>query len=140
MTPNDSPPKPSAGSARARTVKPPRKSPGRAVAARPEKAAAASFETTFAALGRKADEARVRLSELTDEGAKSAGRALQKASIATQSGVRKLNARWQKLPPKRKAQALAGLLGAIAAAVAVPLVVRQRRKARARKSAEKPSE
>lgn len=121
-------------------VKSPRKATGRAPVPTSRKPPATSFETAFAALGRKADEARVHLAELADEGAKSAGRTLQKASRATQSGVRKLNAEWKKLPPKRKAQALAGVLGAIAAAVAVPLVVRQRRKARARKSAGKSEE
>ncbi|KAB2963086.1 MAG: hypothetical protein F9K18_09030 [Thermoanaerobaculia bacterium] len=117
------------GNGTKRVVKSPRKSTGRAPAP--------TFETAFAALGRKADEARVHLAELADEGAKGAGRTLQKASRATQSGVRKLNAEWKKLPPKRKAQALAGVLAAIAAAVAVPLAVRQRRKTRARKAAEK---
>lgn len=108
----------------------------RARASGARKAPAKSFETAFAALGRKADEARVRLSELTDQGAQSAGRALQKASRATQSGMRKLNADWKKLPPKRKAQAIAGVLGVIAAAVAVPIVVQKRRKARVKKSPE----
>lgn len=131
MSPKGTAGKPATESGEAKS---PRTSPARAAVKR--KAPAKSFETAFAALGRKADEARARLSEMTDEGAQSAGRTLQKASRATQSGMRKLNADWKKLPPKRKAQAIAGVLGVIAAAVAVPIVVRQRRKARAKKSPE----
>lgn len=131
MSPKGTTRKPATESGEAKS---PRTSPARTAATR--KAPAKSFETAFAALGRKADEARTRLSEMTDEGAQSAGRTLQKASRATQSGMRKLNADWKKLPPKRKAQAIAGVLGVIAAAVAVPIVVRQRRKARAKKSPE----
>jgi pyrroloquinoline quinone biosynthesis protein B len=140
MSPNETSRKPGAGGAGPGGGKPPRKSAGRAPAAPAKAAPAASFETAFAALGRKADDARARLSEMTDEGARSASRTLQRASRATQVKVRKLNADWKRLPPKKKAQVLAGVLSAIAAAVAVPLVVRHRRKVRARKSAEEPTD
>ena len=50
---------------------------------------------------------------------------------AAQTRVRKLNADWKNLPPKRRAQVLAGVLGAIATAIAVPLVVRKIRRSRA---------
>jgi hypothetical protein len=94
-----------------------------------------TFEESLAALGRKADEARGRLAEMTDEGARVASRSLQKASRATRAKLRELERKWKQLEPKKKATVLAGVLGAIAAAVAVPLAVRQRRKTRQRKAA-----
>jgi hypothetical protein len=119
--------------------KPPGKATGRRPAASSRTAPTGSFETAFAALGRKADDARAHLAELTDEGAKNASRSLQKATHAAQVKVRKLNAGWKRMPPKRKAQVLAGIVGAIAAAIAVPLAVRHRRKVKSGKG-EAPAE
>ena len=94
---------------------------------------AGTLEVALAALGRRADEARVKLATMTDDGAKAAGKSLDKASKATKSKVRDLNRKWQKLEPKHKAQWIAGVLGAIAAAAAIPLVVRERRKKKTKK-------
>jgi len=94
----------------------------------------ASFETTLAALGKKADEARDKLAEMTDEGAKAAAKQLQKASRATNAKLEQLQQDWHKLEPKKKAQIIAGVLGAIAA-VAVPIVVAKKRKAAKKRAA-----
>ncbi|MEZ5312415.1 MAG: hypothetical protein R2862_01570 [Thermoanaerobaculia bacterium] len=93
-----------------------------------------SIELALAALGRRADEARVRLGTLSDESAKAAGKSLDKATRATKAKVNDLNKKWQKLEPKRKAQWIAGVLGAIAAAAAIPIVAKERRKAKAAKA------
>lgn len=95
----------------------------------------ATFEATLAALGKKADEARDRLAELTDEGAKAASKQLQKASKATNAKLKQLQKEWQKLEPKKKAQVIAGVLGAIAA-VTVPVVVAKKKKAKKKAKAQ----
>ncbi len=125
MSPTEKTAKTATGGARKTTKK---------TAAKPAAPPAGSFEATLSALGRKADEARERLSELGDESARAAGRQLQKTSKATRDQLQKLERNWKKLEPKKKAQLIAGVLGAIAAA-AVPLVVVQRRKAKKRKTA-----
>jgi hypothetical protein len=98
------------------------------------KPASTDFETAFAALGRKADEARVKLAELPDEAAKAASQQLQKASKATQAKLRELQKGWRKMEPKKKAQVIAGVLGAIAA-ITVPIVVAKKRTARRKAAA-----
>ena len=95
---------------------------------------AGDFETAFAALGRKADEARVKLAELPDDAAKAASQQLQKANKATQAKLRELQRGWQKMEPRKRAQVIAGVLGAIAA-VTVPIVIAKKRKARKRATA-----
>jgi F0F1-type ATP synthase membrane subunit b/b' len=87
------------------------------------------FETTLAALGKKADEARAKLAEMPDEAAKAASRQLQKANKATQAKLRELQKGWQAMEPKKKAQVIAGVLGAIAA-ITIPVVVAKKRKAK----------
>lgn len=131
MSPSPRFPKPSPGKSAAKPPSKPAPRPRAGAGTKP----AASFETAFAALGRKADDARTRLSGMTDEGAKVATRELQKATRAAQTKVRKLNADWKNLPPKRRAQVVAGVLGAIAAAIAVPFAVRKLRRSRAGKPA-----
>jgi hypothetical protein len=93
-----------------------------------------SFENTLAALGRKADEARDKLAEMTDDGAKAAAQQLKKASTATRARLAELQKDWRKLEPKKKAQIIAGVLGAIAA-VTVPIVAAKKRKAARKKKA-----
>lgn len=91
---------------------------------------AGSMEVAFAAIGRRADEARAKLATMTDEGAKAGKKSLDKATKATRAKMNEINEGWQKLPPKKKAQWIAAALGVIAAAVAVPVAAKKRRKAK----------
>lgn len=102
-------------------------------AAKKSAPAGASFETALAALGRRADETAAKLAELKDDGAKAAGKQLDKASKAANVKLRELQKGWQKMEPKKRAQLVAGAFAALAAAVAVPVVVRRKRAAKVRK-------
>lgn len=110
----------------------------KSVAKKPAQSAAApragSMEVAFAAIGRRADEARAKLATMTDEGAKAGKKSLDKATKATRAKMNEINEGWQKLPPKKKAQWIAAALGVIAAAVAVPVAATKRRKAKKAKS------
>lgn len=103
------------------------------------KADAGDFETAFAALGKRADEARSRLAELPDEAARTAGKQLQKASKATQAKLRQLQKGWQTMEPKKRVQVIAGVLGAIAA-LTVPIVVAKKRKTKRAASGAAPAQ
>lgn len=125
-----------AGAPPAAAAPAPRKKPAarKSAAKKPAAPKAGSMEVAFAAIGRRADEARAKLATMTDEAAQAGKKSLDKATKATGAKLEELNRTWQKLPPKRKAQWIAGALGAIAAAVAVPIAVQKRRKSKKAKS------
>jgi hypothetical protein len=82
----------------------------------------ATFESALAGLGRRADEARAKLLEMTGESAAAASKSLANAGRATRGKLDQLEKGWKKMTPAKRAAAVAGVLGAIAAAVATPIV------------------
>jgi hypothetical protein len=119
----DRPAKPKTPKTSTKTAR--RAAPKRTARRAPAKATAGVIEVALAALGRRADEARVKLAELGDEGATAASQSLQRASSATRTQLGKLEKTWKGLDAPKKAAVVTGVLAAIAAAAA-PLVRRKK--------------
>ncbi len=115
-----------------------RKSPARPKSRRPAAAARKSPSSSSARAGRRrsgelqrllrslartATDARGRLKAASGDGARATRQAWQKASGASRKAIDKLAADWKQMDPARKAQLVAALLTALAAASA-PIVRR----------------
>ncbi len=108
-----------------------RKSTPRPKKAAPEQAVAVatpSLETMLRGFADKAAEARASLASLSGEGVQSARRALGQAGAASKSTIDRITREWQRMDAKKRAQFIAALLAALAAASAP--IVRARLKKR----------
>ena len=106
-----------AGAAKTARRAPARRKP----AARKRVAAAGGVEGMLRGFAQKAGEVGASLAAASEGGVASARRALGQAGVASRSTLDRLTREWKSMDPKRRAQYLAAILGALAAASA-PLV------------------
>ena len=106
-----------AGAAKTARRAPARRKP----AARKRAAAAGGVEGMLRGFAQKAGEVGASLAAASEGGVASARRALGQAGVASRSTLDRLTREWKSMDPKRRAQYLAAILGALAAASA-PLV------------------
>ncbi len=104
-----------------------RKAPARRKPGAPKKKTAAaiagglSLETMLRGFAEKATEAGASLASLSGEGVQSARRAIGQAGAVSKSTIDRITREWQRMDGKRRAQFIAALLAALAAASA-PIV------------------
>jgi hypothetical protein len=103
------------------------KAPARRKAPAKKKAAAGSLETMLRGFARKASEAGASVATFSGEGVASARRAFGQAGEASKSTIDRITKEWQRMDAKKRAQFIAALLAALAAASA-PLVRSQMKK------------
>jgi hypothetical protein len=89
----------------------------------PRRGRAADLQGLLQNLARKASDAKGRLAAVSGDGARATRKAWQKVSGASRKTIDKLTAEWKQMDPARKAQFVAALLTALAAASA-PIVRR----------------
>ena len=89
---------------------------------------AGSLESLLAGLSRQAARAGSRIAALSAEGVSSARRTLGKAGVASKKTIDRMTREWKQMDTAKRAQFVAALLGALAAASAP--IVRSRLKKR----------
>jgi hypothetical protein len=87
----------------------------------------AGLSTFLAGLSRQAARAGSRIASISEEGVSGARRTLGKAGTASKKTIQRLTREWKQMDTKKRAQFVAALLGALAAASA-PLVRRKFKK------------
>ncbi|MEP7132065.1 MAG: hypothetical protein ABI914_02795 [Acidobacteriota bacterium] len=118
-------PAPAASAATVAAVR--RKAPARRKAAAPKKkqavavAGGLSLETMLRGFADRATEAGASLASLSGEGVQSARRAIGQAGAVSKNTIDRITREWQRMDGKRRAQFIAALLAALAAASA-PIV------------------
>ena len=78
----------------------------------------AGLQTFLNDLAKRANVAGSRIAELSEEGADAARKTIGKVSVTSRQTIARVRREWDRLDSARKAQFVAGLLGALAAAAA----------------------
>lgn len=104
-----------------------RKAPARGKAPAKKKASVGTLETMLRGFAQKASEAGASVASFSGEGVASARRAFGQAGEASKSTIDRITKEWQGMDAKKRAQFIAALLAALAAASA-PLVRSQMKK------------
>jgi hypothetical protein len=108
-----------------------RPSPKKSAPTRPRKPAAMSApQGLLDQLAARVNELGDVLASLTGEGARATRQTYDQAAKAARQATRKLSSEWQKMDTRKKAQIAAGVLAAVAAAIATPLALARRKKKR----------
>ncbi|MCA1583001.1 MAG: hypothetical protein LC796_16770 [Acidobacteria bacterium] len=121
------PAKKSAAAAARRKAPASRQAPARRKAPAKKRAAAGTLETMLRGFARKASEAGASVASISGEGVASARRAIGQAGDVSKSTIDRIMKEWQRMDAKKRAQFIAALLAALAAASA-PLVRSQMKK------------
>jgi hypothetical protein len=110
--------------AAAKKPAPPRAAAKRKGGRPPARRASAGAGVALAALAARASEVGSRLGELTGEGAAATRQAFRSVSAQSRQALQQVTRKWQSLPPRRRAEIVVAVLGALAAAAA-PFVQRK---------------
>jgi hypothetical protein len=76
-------------------------------------------------LAKRANRAGAKIADLSEEGANAARRTLGRVNTTSRQTIARVRREWDRLDSTRKAQFVAGLLGALAAAAAVRKATRK---------------
>jgi hypothetical protein len=90
-------------------------------------AASSRIDEILKALAKRAEAARRKISEASDEGARAARRAVGQSAAASKKAADRVAREWNKLDTPRKVELVAALLSALAAA-STPIVARRRKR------------
>jgi hypothetical protein len=94
---------------------------------RPSSRRGADLQGLLQTLAKRASAARGRLAAASDEGARATRRAWKKVSGASRKTIDRLTVEWKEMDPAKKAQFVAALLAALAAA-STPIIRRRLKK------------
>ena len=130
--PAAAPKRPARSVKKAAAARPARKRPSarKSAPAKPRKAAPAPAPGLLDLLASRVAELGDALSTLTGEGARATRDTYEQAAKAARQATNELSGKWKKMDTSKKAQVVAGILAALAAAIATPLALSRRKKKR----------